>query len=55
MYNHEPKNYKCPFCKIVKGIEDEHVITKQDDIFYQDKYITAFISSHWWPIMVILL
>ena len=49
MYNHEPKNYQCPFCKIVKGVEDKYVSTKQDDIFFKDKYITAFISSHWWP------
>lgn len=49
MYNHEPKNYQCPFCRIAKGIEDEHVATKQDDIFYRDNDITAFVSSHWWP------
>ena len=49
MFNHEPKNYKCPFCKIAKGIEDDNVITKQQDIFYQDKFITAFIASDWWP------
>lgn len=49
MYNHAPKNYVCPFCKIAKGIEDEHVITRKADIFYRDRFITAFIASHWWP------
>ena len=49
MYNHEPQNYKCPFCRIAKGIEDEFVYTKQTDIFYRDELVTAFISSHWWP------
>ncbi len=49
MYNHEPKKYQCPFCRIAKRIEDKHVITRQDDIFYRDKFVTAFISSHWWP------
>jgi len=49
MYNHAPKDYQCSFCKIVKGIEDNNVDTKQQDIFYQDEYITAFIASHWWP------
>jgi len=49
MYNHEPKNYICPFCKITSGIEDKFVYTRQADIFYQDQFITAFIASHWWP------
>jgi histidine triad (HIT) family protein len=49
MYNHEPKNYKCPFCLIVKGIENKDVYTRQSDIVYKDKYATAFISSNWWP------
>ena len=34
---------------IVKGIEDERVYTKQQDIVYKDEFVTAFISSHWWP------
>jgi len=45
MYNHEPQGYICPFCNIVKGIENEHVYTKQKDIIYKDEYITAFIAS----------
>jgi histidine triad (HIT) family protein len=49
MYNHEPKNYICPFCLIVKEIENEYVYTKQSEIVYKDKYVTAFIASHWWP------
>ncbi|MCB2298153.1 HIT family protein [Clostridium tagluense] len=48
MYNHAPKDYICPFCLIVKGIENEHVLTKQDDIVYKDDYITAFIGAGWW-------
>lgn len=49
MYNHEPKNYHCPFCLLVAGIENEYVYSKQDDIVYKDKFVTAFIASHWWP------
>lgn len=49
MYNHEPNNYICPFCLIVSGEENEHVYTKQEDIFYRDDNLTALISSHWWP------
>lgn len=49
MHNHEPQNYRCPFCRIVKGVEDEFVYTNQTDIFYRDDFIISFISSHWWP------
>lgn len=49
MHNHEPENYICPFCLLVQGIENEKVKSKQDDIVYKDKFITALIASHWWP------
>lgn len=45
MYTHAPKNYICPFCLVVDGVENEHVQTKQADIVYKDNYITAFISA----------
>ncbi|MFH1896187.1 MAG: HIT family protein [bacterium] len=48
MYNHEPSEYKCPFCSVVKGEEGNFPYTKQYDIFYNDKYVTGFIASHWW-------
>jgi len=48
MYNHAPKNYLCPFCLIVQGKKDS-VETNQSDIIYQDRFITAWISSRWWP------
>jgi histidine triad (HIT) family protein len=47
MYNHEPDGYVCPFCLIVKGIENEHGNTNQERIVYKDEYITAFIASGW--------
>lgn len=49
MNTHKPKDYICPLCRLVNGIEDEHVISKQSDIIFQNNSITAFISSHWWP------
>lgn len=49
MYNHEPADYQCPFCRIAKGVEDEHASTRQADVFYRDDSITAFVSSYWWP------
>lgn len=48
MYNHAPKDYVCPFCMIVDGVENDHLLTKQKDIVYKDDYVTAFISSCWW-------
>ncbi|MBM2821158.1 MAG: diadenosine tetraphosphate hydrolase, partial [Candidatus Berkelbacteria bacterium] len=32
-----------------KGVENELTYTKQQDVFYRDKDVTAFIASHWWP------
>lgn len=49
MYNHEPKEYTCPFCLIVTGVDNKHVYTNQNDVVYRDKQITVFIASHWWP------
>lgn len=49
MYNHAPLGYECPFCLLIAGTENENVYSKQADIIYQDKGLTAFISSHWWP------
>jgi len=48
MYNHAPKDYICPFCLIVGGIENEHVLTTQDDIVYKDAFITAFVPIDCW-------
>jgi histidine triad (HIT) family protein len=48
MYNHEPNGYICPFCLVVQGIENEHVLTNQSDIVYKDEYVTAFIGAGWW-------
>jgi len=45
LYSHAPEGYICPFCLIVKGIENEHVITRQSDIIYRDEFITAFINA----------
>lgn len=49
MYNHEPANYICPFCTLVNGIETEQVFSRQSDIIFKDKDITAFIASHCHP------
>jgi histidine triad (HIT) family protein len=46
MFNHEPPNYDCPFCNLVKGIESE--LNKKQDIVYQDDYVIASIAPKWW-------
>lgn len=49
MYNHAPKKYQCPFCLLIRGIENIYVHSKQSDIFYQDRHVVGLISSDWWP------
>jgi len=50
MHTNAPEGYLCPLCCIAQGIEREDFpYTKQQDIFYQDTQLTAFVSSHWWP------
>jgi histidine triad (HIT) family protein len=49
MHNHAPENYVCPFCLLIRGIENKHVHSVQSDVVYHDPVITAFIGSHQWP------
>ncbi|HSE29629.1 MAG TPA: HIT family protein [Candidatus Saccharimonadales bacterium] len=46
MYKHEPKEYLCPFCHFLAGNEDKYNNT--EDIVYQTKLATAFVSPKWW-------
>lgn len=48
MYNHEPQNYRCPFCAICNGIEGDFPYSKQADIFYKDEDLIGIIASHGW-------
>lgn len=45
MYNHAPENYKCPICIAINGQENDDTLIRQDDIFYKDESVTAFIGS----------
>jgi histidine triad (HIT) family protein len=49
MLNHPPKNYECPICMSLKGIENDSIYLKQRDYVYKDKLVSAFISSSWIP------
>lgn len=45
MYNHAPKEYLCPICLAIKGIENKDTLIRQSDISYRDDLVTAFVSS----------
>lgn len=45
MYNHEPKNYICPFCQFVRG--EDNGVNFQEDIIFQNKDVLAFVSPVW--------
>ena len=49
MYNHASENYACPFCLLLQGVKNEHVLSVATDIFYRDEDVSAIISSHQWP------
>lgn len=49
MYNHAPKDYKCPLCLIVENEDNPGDFAKTSDIFYKDEYITGFIGFKRWP------
>jgi len=49
LYTHAPDDYICPFCLLVKGIENEHNSIAQSDLVYQDKQVTSFIALRKWP------
>lgn len=47
MYNHAPKNYVCPLCKIAKGERTEKGYQEKAVIF-RDDFVTVFVSGKWW-------
>lgn len=46
MIHHAPPDYVCPFCLLIKGIENERILSVQSDIVFRDESVTAFVSSH---------
>ena len=49
MYNHAPKDYICPFCLLVQGIENKYNAIQQTDIVYHNDIVTSFIGLRKWP------
>ena len=46
MFNHEPKDYVCPICVGVSGIESDKTLIRQEDVVYKDDEVMAFIASY---------
>lgn len=47
MHNHAGKNYPCPICLGVEGIENNDTLLKQDDLVYKDDFVSVWINSFW--------
>lgn len=45
MYNHAPKDYICPICVGIRGIEDDTTLIRKSDIVFKDNLVTAFVNS----------
>jgi histidine triad (HIT) family protein len=45
MKSHAPKNYICPICLGVNGIENNETLIRKTDLVYKDNLVTVFISS----------
>ncbi len=46
MYNHQPADYSCPFCRLVRGEEDQ--INRREYVVYEDSATLAFVAPKWW-------
>jgi histidine triad (HIT) family protein len=46
MFNHQPPDYNCPFCRVAAGEEDEHA--GKNDIIYENADVLAKIAPKWW-------
>jgi histidine triad (HIT) family protein len=45
MYKHAPKDYNCPICLAINGIENENTMAKQSDIVYRDELVLVYVNS----------
>ena len=46
MYNHEPQNYSCPFCRIIERAQLQTIQTS--DVIYSSEAVTAFLALRRW-------
>lgn len=45
MYNHSSKEYICPICLGVKGIENENTLLRKTDLISKDDSVSVFMNS----------
>jgi hypothetical protein len=48
MYNHTPKNYACPFCRIIRQGKDLPLANETTDVIFQDLSATALLGLGRW-------
>jgi histidine triad (HIT) family protein len=44
---HAPKDYKCPICLGINGIESKDTLLRQADLVYKDELVSVFMNSFW--------
>ena len=47
MHTHEPEGYDCPFCRLQRGVHNEH--NRPEDVVAVTGLAFARISPKWWP------
>jgi len=58
MYNHAPKNYACPFCRIIRQAKDSPLASETTDVIFQNATVTAFLGLGRWennPVDVLIV
>ncbi|BEL04598.1 HIT family protein [Actinoplanes sichuanensis] len=49
MFNHQPDDYACPFCRLIAGLDDLRKVNDPRDVVRRTELATAFVSPRWWP------
>ena len=47
MHTHEPEGYDCPFCRLQRGVHNEH--NRPEDVVGVTEHAYARIAPRWWP------
>jgi histidine triad (HIT) family protein len=47
IFSNAPKDYKCPICLGVSGIESLDTFLKKDDLIFRDDLVSVYINSFW--------
>jgi histidine triad (HIT) family protein len=47
--SHQPADYQCPFCRLAAELDNDGNWSKQTDVIWHDRLVTAFINVAFWP------